>query len=109
MVQIVYEILPGIQAQDYSHVARESSIQPVEAAIVKLKNIGKSLIKEFNKIVKAEDKNLKVNNVINGKISMVSMITLLGIITVDLIEFCYIRKYLQKRKLFKLIFSNYYI
>ena len=61
--------------------------------------MGKSLIKDFNKVVKAEDKNLKVNDVISVKISMVSMITILVMITVGLIEFCYIRKYLQKRKL----------
>ena len=99
IVQIDYEILTGIQAQDYSQFAKESSIQPAEAAIVKLKNMGKSLIKDYNKVVKAEDKNLKVNDIISGKISMVSMITILVMITVGLIEFCYIRKYLQKRKL----------
>ena len=99
IVQIDYEILTGIQAQDYSQFAKESSIQPAEAAIIKLKNMGKSLIKDFNKVVKAEDKNLKVNDIISGKISMVSMITILVMVTVGLIEFCYIKKYLQRRKL----------
>ena len=99
IVQIDYEILTGIQAQDYSQFAKESSIQPAEAAIIKLKNMGKSLIKDFNKVVKAEDKNLKVNDIISGKISMVSMITILVMVTVGLIEFCYIKKYFQRRKL----------
>ena len=109
IVQIDYEILTGIQAQDYSQFAKESSIQPAEAAIVKLKNMGKSLIKDFNKVVKAEDKNQKVNDVIIGKISMVSMITILVMITVGSSNFVILENIYKKENLFKIIFSNYLI
>ena len=59
----------------------------------------KSLIKEFNKVVKEEDKNLKVNNIISEKIPSVSVITITVMIIVGIIEFIYIKKYLQNRKL----------
>ena len=94
--QIDYQLLTGIQAQDSSQYARESSIQPAEAAIIKLKNMTKGLIKDFNKVIKEEDKNLKVNDIISGKIPMVSIITISVMIIVGLIEFIYITKYLQK-------------
>ena len=97
--QIDYQLLTGIQAQDSSQYARESSIQPAEAAIIKLKNMTKGLIKDFNKVIKEEDKNLKVNDIISGKIPMVSIITISIMVIVGLIEFIYITKYLQKRKL----------
>ena len=99
IVQVEYELLTGIQAQDYSQFAKESSIQPAEDAIIKLKDMSKGLIKVFNKVVKEEDKNLKVNDIISGKIPMVSLITISVMIAVGLIEFIYIRKYLQNRKL----------
>ena len=97
--QIDYQLLTGIQAQDSSQYARESSIQPAEAAIIKLKNMTRGLIKDFNKVIKEEDKNLKVNDIISGKIPMVSIITISVMVIVGLIEFIYITKYLQKRKL----------
>ena len=99
IVEIEYELLTGIQAQDYSQFARESNIKPAEEAIIKLKNVTKSLIKEFNKVVKEEDKNLKVNNIISEKIPSVSVITITVMIIVGIIEFIYIKKYLQNRKL----------
>ena len=99
IVEIDFELLTGIQAQDYSQFARESNIKPAEEAIIKLKNVTKSLIKEFNKVVKEEDKNLKVNNIISEKIPNVSVITITVMIIFGLIEFIYIKKYLQNRKL----------
>ena len=99
IAEIEYELLTGIQAQDSSQYARESNIQPAEAAIIKLKNMTKSLIKEFNKVVKEEDKNLKVNNIISGKIPTVSIITITVMLIVGLIEFIYLKIYLQNRKL----------
>ena len=99
VVHIDFELLSGIQAQDSSLYAKESSIKPAEAAIIKLKNMTKGLIKDFNKVVKEENKNLKVNDIISGKISKVSIFTILVMLFVGLVEFLYIRRYLLKRKL----------
>ena len=41
---IEFELLTGIEAQDSSLIAKESSIQPAEAAILKLKEMSKDLI-----------------------------------------------------------------
>ena len=99
VVHIDFELLSGIQAQDSSLYAKESSIKPAEAAIIKLKNMTKGLIKDLNKVVKGENKNLKVNDIISGKISKVSIFTILVMLFVGLVEFLYIRRYLLKRKL----------
>ena len=55
VVQIEFELLSGIQAQDYSLYARESLIKPAESSIVKLKDMSKGLIKDLNKVVKGEN------------------------------------------------------
>ena len=99
VVHIDYELLSGIQAQDYSLYARESLIKPAEAAIVKLKDMSKGIIKDINKVVKSENKNLKVNDIISGIIPKVSIFTILVMISVGAIEFFFIRRYLMKRKL----------
>ena len=97
--KIRFEFLSGIAAMDASEIARESSIQPAEAAIVRLKDMSKDLITDLNSVVKEEDKNLKANDAISSKITMVSIITLAVMIGVGVIETVYIQKYLQNRKL----------
>ena len=97
--KIRFEFLSGIAAMDASEIARESSIQPAEAAIVRLKDMSRDLITDLNSVVKEEDKNLKANDAISSKISMVSVITLAVMIGVGVIETVYIQKYLQNRKL----------
>lgn len=96
---IRFEFLSGIAAMDASEIAKESSIQPAEAAIVRLKDMSKDLITDLNSVVKEEDKNLKANDAISSKITMVSIITLAVMIAVGIIETVYIQKYLQNRKL----------
>ena len=98
-IQIDFEFLSGIQAQDASEIAKESSIQPAEAAIVRLKDMSKDLINDLNSVVKEEDKNLKANDAISSKITMVSVITIIVMIAVGCVETIYIKKFLQNRKL----------
>jgi hypothetical protein len=97
--KIRFEFLSGIAAMDASEIAKESSIQPAEAAIVRLKDMSQDLINDLNSVVKEEDKNLKANDAISSKITMVSIITLAVMIAVGVIETVYIQKYLQNRKL----------
>ena len=98
MAFIEFELLTGVEAQDSSLIAKESSIQPAEAAILKLNDMSKELIKEFKNVVKEENKNLKENDIISGKISTVSYITIFVMVGVGLIEAFYVKKYLFARK-----------
>ena len=97
--KVTFEFLSGLNAQDTSEIAKESSIQPAEAAIVRLKDMSKDLINDLNSVVKEEDNNLKANDAISSKITMVSILTILVMIGVGIIETIYIKKYLQNRKL----------
>ena len=97
--KVTFEFLSGLNAQDTSEIAKESSIQPAEAAIVRLKDMSKDLINDLNSVVKEEDKNLKANDAISSKITKVSILTILVMIAVGIIETIYIKKYLQNRKL----------
>ena len=97
--KVQFEFLSGLLAQDASEVAKESSIQPAETAIVRLKDMSKDLINDLNSVVREEDKNLKANDAISSKITMVSILTICVMIGVGLVETIYIKKYLQNRKL----------
>ena len=97
--KVQFEFLSGISAQDASEIAKESSIQPAEASISRLKDMSRDLINDLNSVVREEDKNLKANDAISSKITMASMITILVMIGVGVVETIYIKKYLQNRKL----------
>lgn len=97
--KVHFEFLSGILAQDASEIAKESSIQPAEAAIVRLKEMSKDLINDLNSVVREEDINLKANDAISSKITMVSLLTIFVMIGVGVVETIYIKKYLQNRKL----------
>ena len=97
-VMVDFELLTGVEAQDSSLIAKESSIQPAEAAILKLNEMSKELIKEFKNVVKEENKNLKENEIISGMISNVSYMTILIMVGVGLVEAFYVKKYLFARK-----------
>ena len=97
-VMVDFELLTGVEAQDSSLIAKESSIQPAEAAILKLNDMSKELIKEFKNVVKEENKNLKENDIISGMISTVSYATILVMVGVGLVEAFYVKKYLFARK-----------
>ena len=97
-VLVDFELLTGVEAQDSTLIAKESSIQPAEAAILKLNDMSKELIKEFKNVVKEENKNLKENDIISGMISTVSYMTILVMVGVGLVEAFYVKKYLFTRK-----------
>ena len=98
-ISVEFEFLSGLQAQDTSELAKESSIQPAEAAILRLKDMSKDLITDLSSVVKEEEINLKENDAISSKITMASLLTLTVMITVGVVETVYIKKYLQNRKL----------
>ena len=98
-INVDFEFLSGLQAQDTSELAKESSIQPAEAAIIRLKDMSKDLISDLSSVVKEEEINLKENDAISNKITMASLLTLAVMITVGVVETVYIKKYLQNRKL----------
>ena len=97
--EIEFELLSGIETLDTSQMAKESSIKPAEGSILKLRDMSDNLINDLGMVVEEEEKSLKVNDAISGKISMVSILTLTVMISVGLLETIYIKKYLQNRKM----------
>ena len=97
--EIEFELLSGIETLDTSQMAKESSIKPAEGSILKLRDMSDNLINDLGSVVEEEEKSLKANDSISGKISMVSILTLTVMISVGLLETIYIKKYLQNRKL----------
>ena len=98
-IQIDFEFLSGIQAQDYTDIAKESNLKPVEASVKKVEDTINLLIKDLTSVTKEEDSTLAENDNINSNIISFSVITLGAMILIGAVETLYLKRYLHKRKI----------
>ena len=98
-IEIEFEFLSGIQAQDYSEVAMESNLKPVEASVKKVEDTINLLINDLTSVTKEEDLTLKDNDNINSNIVSFSIITVAAMIAIGAVETLYLKRYLHKRKI----------
>ena len=98
-IEIEFEFLSGIQAQDYTDIAKESNLKPVEASVKKVEDTINLLIKDLTSVTKEEDSTLAENDNINSNIISFSVITLGAMILIGAVETLYLKRYLHKRKI----------
>lgn len=97
--RINFEFLSGVEAKDYSEIAKKSNLKPVELNLKKLEDTITFLLKELSGVMMFEETTLAINDALSNKIIVFSMITLISMVVVGFFETLYIKKYLQKRKL----------
>lgn len=98
-ININMEFLSGIAARDYSEIAKQSNLKPVELTLQKMEDMIEHLINEVRTIVSHEEASLRVNDSLSGKIIFFSMVTLLVMIIAGVIETIYIQKFLRNKKI----------
>ena len=98
-IQIDFEFLSGIQAQDYTDIAKESNLKPIGNSVKKVEDTIQYLIKDLTLVAKEEDRTLTVNDNISSNIYKFSFITLFAIIVIGVVETMFLKRYLHKRKI----------
>ena len=98
-IQIDFEFLSGIQAQDYTDIAKESNLKPVETSVKKVEDTINLLIKDLTSVTKEEDKSLAESDNINSNVISFSVITVGCMILIGAVETLYLKRYLHKRKI----------
>ncbi|MCQ2817931.1 MAG: emp24/gp25L/p24 family protein [archaeon] len=98
-VHVNFEFLSGVNAKDYSSIAKQSSLKPLELNLQKLEDTIGYIINEMSNIVVYQEKSLAVNDELGGKIILFSCITMFTMIIVGIIETVYIQKYLTNKKI----------
>ena len=98
-IGIEFEFLSGIQAQDYTDIAKESNLKPVETSIKKVEDTINLLINDLTSVTKEEDKSLAESDNINSNVISFSVITVGCMILIGAVETLYLKRYLHKRKI----------
>lgn len=97
--KVDFEFLSGVNAKDYSDIAKKSNLKPIELNLQKLEDMISYLIHELSTIMAHEESTLALNDALSNKIILFSMITLVSMIVVGLVETIYIQRFLRNRKL----------
>ncbi len=95
---IEFQFYSGIQAQDYSSLAKDSNLRPIEINIRKIIDMMKQLIKDLSSVSIKEEENSRINDTIGTKIITFSLLTLIVMIVLGVFETLYIKRYLHTRK-----------
>lgn len=97
--KISFEFLTGVNAKDYSDIAKKSNLKPIELNLQKLEDMISYLIKELSTVMSSEERALALNDALSNKIILFSMLTLISMVAVGFIETFYIQRYLKNRKI----------
>ncbi len=97
--KVDFEFLSGVNAKDYSDIAKKSNLKPIELNLKKLEDMISYILHELSGMMSYEENSLAVNDALSNKIILFSMITLVAMIVIGLVETFYIQKFLRNRKL----------
>ena len=98
-VDIDIEIKSGINANDYSSVAKSKDLEPIEHTLDKIMD-KENILNHFNK-VSQEKQNLFgfLYKSISSKIIFYSILLIIGMILIGIIEALYLKRFMEKRKI----------
>ena len=95
--KITFEILTGIDAKDYSYIAKKSNLDRMELNLKKLDDAVNYVIKEFNTIISTEHSD--THKELSNKTINYSLITLSFIITLGIVQSFFLSIYVNRKKI----------
>ena len=98
-VDIDIIIKSGINANDYSSVAKSKDLEPIENALNKILK-KEYRLNHFNKISQ-ENQNIfsRIYKSISNRIILYSVLLIIGMILIGIIEALYLKKFMERRKI----------
>ena len=98
-VDIDIIIKSGINANDYSSVAKSKDLEPIENALNKILK-KEYRLNHFNKISQ-ENQNIfsRMYKSISNRIILYSVLLIIGMILIGIIEALYLKKFMERRKI----------
>ena len=99
IVDIDIIIKSGIDANDYSSVAKSKDLEPIENALNKILK-KEYRLNHFNK-VSQENQNIfsRIYKSISNRIILYSILLIIGMILIGIIEALYLKKFMERRKI----------
>ena len=99
IVDIDIIIKSGIDANDYSSVAKSKDLEPIENALNKILK-KEYRLNHFNKISQ-ENQNIfsRIYKSISNRIILYSILLIIGMILIGIIEALYLKKFMERRKI----------
>ncbi len=97
---VSFQVKRGVEAKDYSGVAKKDSLKPIELELVRLADIVQYIKDEFVKMEKSETLQKRVNDSTNSRVFWFSILSMIAIVGINAAQIHFLKSYF-KDKTFK--------
>lgn len=97
--QVTFELKTGVDAKDYSKMAKVSHIKPVEADLQRVQAEVEELTRDFNALSEQQKTLGAANDATHTKFMYVSVLSMVMLATLSYTQVVYLRKFFQEKKM----------
>ena len=98
-IEVFFQLKYGVEAKDYSSVARAKDLKPVDLALEKLSDRAKDVSRLITHSQSNEKNFEQILDKISSKIMFFSLIVIFIMISIGYIEFTFLKNFMRRRKI----------
>jgi hypothetical protein len=98
VMDIDIDFASGVAAKDYSELAKQSNLKPLELSLQRLEDMLTFTMRDISNVAEFYEHHLSDNQSLHTKTLAFSLITMIVMVTTGIMETVYIQRYLHQKK-----------
>jgi len=97
--QVAFALKTGVEAKDYSVVAKKDDLKPLELEVLKLEDVVEELNADLRYLKNREGALRDTNESTNSRILWLSLLSITTLVVLGVFQIYYLKRYFQQKKL----------
>jgi len=97
--QVTFGLKTGVEAKDYSMVAKKDDLRPLELEMIKLEDVVEELNADFRYLKNREGALRDTNESTNSRVLWLSLFSITTLVSLGIFQIYYLKRYFQQKKL----------
>jgi len=97
--QVTFGLKTGVEAKDYSTVAKKDDLRPLELEMIKLEDVVEQLNADFRYLKNREGAMRDTNESTNSRVLWLSLFSMTTLVSLGIFQIHYLKRYFQHKKL----------
>jgi len=97
--QVTFGLKTGLEAKDYTDVAKKEHLRPIELEMIKLEDLVKDLNADFLYLKSRDGDMHDTNESTHSRVLWLSLFSLTTLVSLGVFEIYYLKRYFQQKKL----------
>jgi len=97
--EITFTLKTGVDAKDYSAVAKKDDLKPIELEMLKLEDLLEQINVDMKYLRTREDHHRSTNESTNDRVLWLSISSMIILLTLGIFQIFYLKRYFQQKKL----------